>query len=108
MTPRVEVSEHAAKKIAAACGPERSPTGHPSEWDFWSGPLAAALIAFTDFDNLQFDAHPDIRTLHLVDPVFGAVVFIGIKASDDQGVIEIADFEVDPDYRNTIANDPTD
>ena len=43
MTPQVGVSRFVADKIAAEYGPERSAEGQPSEWDFWSGPLAAAL-----------------------------------------------------------------
>ena len=106
MTPEVRVSEFAAKKIAAAYGPERTTTGQPSEWDFWSGPLAAALIGFRDFDNLLFDRRPEIRTLHHIDPVFGALVFVGVLI--ESGVVEIADFDVDPDYWKMIASDPND
>lgn len=106
MTIEVRVSEFAATKMAGAYGPERSAAGRPSEWDFWSGPLAAALIGFRDFENLLFDRHPQIRTLHLVDPVFGAVVFVGVLLKP--GVVEIADFEADPDYWEMIENDPND
>ena len=38
----VRVGEAAAESITGTYGPERSATGRPSEWDFWSGPLAAA------------------------------------------------------------------
>lgn len=104
--PEVRVGDTAADKITRTYGPERSAGGRPSEWDFWSGPLAAALIGFRDFENLLFDLHPEIRTLHIVDPVFGALVFAGVLV--EPGVVEIADFEVDPDYWDMIEDDPND
>ncbi len=106
MTPEVRVSEFAASKIAAEYGPKRSAAGKPSEWDFWSGPLAAALLGFRDFENLLWYSRPEIRTLHIVDPVFGALVFIGVLIDPD--TIEIADFAIDPDYWSTVENDPND
>ncbi len=99
MTPEVRVSEFAASKIASEYGPERSAAGKPSEWDFWSGPLAAALLGFRDFENLLWHPRPEIRSLHIVDPVFGVLVFIGVLIDPD--TIEIADFAVDPDYWST-------
>lgn len=102
----VRVSEAEAEKITQTYGRERSATGRPSEWDFWSGPLAAALIGFRDFENLLFDVHPEIRTLHIVDPVFGALVFAGVLV--EPGVAEIADYEVDPDYWDMIEDDSND
>ena len=84
-------------------GRARSPR---RSWDFWSGPLAAALIGFRDFDNLLFDRRPEIRTLHHIDPVFGALVFVGVLIEPE--VVEIADFEVDPDYWEMIEHDPND
>jgi hypothetical protein len=62
VTFEVRVGEFAAERITSAYGPERSATGQPSEWDFWSGPLAAALIGFRNFDLLRFDLHPEIPT----------------------------------------------
>ena len=106
MAYQIRVSEFAARKIADNYGPERSTTGHPSEWDFWSGPLAAALVGFRDFENLLWHALPEIRTLHIVDPFFGALVFVGVLVGPN--AIEIADFEVDPDYWSLIDNDPND
>ena len=99
MTPEVRVSEFAARKIAAEFGPERSAAGKPSEWDFWSGPLAAALLGFRDFENLLWHPRPEIRVTPLVAPVVGALVFIGVLIDPD--TIEIADFAVDPDYWST-------
>ena len=52
MPHEIRVGEFAARKIADTYGAERSTTGRPSEWDFWSGPLAAALVGFRDFENL--------------------------------------------------------
>ncbi|WP_419554609.1 hypothetical protein [Candidatus Poriferisodalis sp.] len=102
----VRVGEAAVEKITSTYGPERSATGRPSEWDFWSGPPAAALIGFRDFGNLLFDFHSEIRTLHIVDPVFGALVFAGVLV--EPGVVEIADYEVDPGYWDMIEDDPND
>ena len=104
--PEIRVGSFATEKITAEHGPERNASGQPSEWDFWSGPLAAALIGFRDFENLPFDLHPEIRTLHIVDPVFGAVAFFGVLV--EPGVVEIADFTVDPDYWEMIEDDPGD
>lgn len=66
----VRVSEAAAEKITRTYGPERSAGGRPSEWDFWSGPLAGVLV--------------------------------------EPGVVEIADYEIDPDYWHMIEDDPND
>lgn len=106
MISEVMVSEFAASKIEAEYGPERSAAGKPSEWDFWSGPLAAALLGFRDFENLLWHRRPEIRTLHIIDPFFGALVFVGVLI--DPGTIEIADFAIDPDYWSTVENDPSD
>ena len=35
-----------------------------ADMTFWSGPLAAALIGFRDFDNLLFDRRPDHPAAH--------------------------------------------
>ncbi len=102
----VRVGEAAAEKITGAYGPQRSAAGRPSAWDFWSGPLAAALIGFRDFENLLFSLHPEIRTLHIVDPVFGSLVFAGVLV--EPGLVEIADYEADPDYWDMIEDDPND
>ncbi len=104
--PEIRVGSFAAEKITAEHDPSRSPTGQPSEWDIWSGPLAAALIGFKDFENLPFNLHPEIRTLHIVDPIFGVVAFVGILL--EPGVVEIADFAIDLDYWEMIEEDPID
>jgi len=102
----VRVGDFAAEKIAAEYGPERTAAGRPSEWDFWSGPLAAALIGFRDFESLRFDLHPELRTLHVFDPMLGPVLFAGVLI--EPGIVEIADFEIDPDYWQLIEDSPND
>lgn len=106
MIPEIRISHVVAEKIAATYGPERTAAGWPSEWDFWSGPLAAALIGFRDFDNLLYDRRREVRTLHLIDPIFGALVFVGVLVGPE--IVEIADFGVDPHYWELIETDPSD
>ena len=84
----VRISSASATEIARAFGPDRSPEGGPSEWDFWSGPLAAALLRFRDFSSLPYDDVPQVRRLEVVDAVFGPVTFIGVLLPGD--VVEIA------------------
>lgn len=50
--------------------------------------------------------HPKIRTLHIVDPFFGAMVFVGVLI--EPGTVEIADYAIDPDYWSMFENDPND
>lgn len=100
----VTVGAGLAERIAAEYGPERSAEGAPSEWDFWSGPLAAALLRFRDFESLHFEQTSDIRYLQVVDPVFGAVVFVGVLTGP--GHVELAAFEADPDYWRLLGEDP--
>ena len=102
----VRVGAHLARAIARGFGPERTGDGSPSEWDFWSGPLAAALVAFRDFDLLRFDRHPAVRSYHMLDPVFGPVVFVGVRV--EPGVVELAAYARDPGYWDLIADDPDD
>lgn len=102
----VRVGALLAAAIAQEYGPERSPEGRPSEWDFWSGPLAAAVVAFRDFDTLRYDRHPEVRSLHVVDPMFGPVVFVGVRV--EPGVVELAAYALDPGYWDLIAGDPDD
>ena len=106
MSYRVRVGEALTAEASAAFGPLRSPTGRASEWDFWSGPLAAALIGFRAFDELPAAIGPSVRTLHLVDPVFGAIVFVGVLVAAD--TVELAEYEADPEYWALIEDDPND
>ena len=106
MMVEVRVGAMLAARITDEYGPARSAGGQPSEWDFWSGPLAAALIGFRSFEGLSFDTHPDVRTLHVIDPVFGPVVFVGVLIAPE--LVEVADFAVDPDYWDVIEEDPND
>jgi hypothetical protein len=100
----VRVGEALADQIEAAFGPERSSEGTPSEWDFWSGPLAAALIAFRDFGELLAPHQPEVRILTFADPVFGPVTFVGVLV--EPGLVELAAFDRDPDYWDLIGEDP--
>jgi hypothetical protein len=102
----VRVSDHVADSISALYGEECTPHGDPSESDFWSGPLAAALLIFRDFDALAFDEVSAIRRYTVVDPVFGPVVFVGVLVAD--GTVEIADFAIDPDYWSQFEEDDPD
>ena len=102
---RVQIGDFAAEKVADRYGPDRSSAGQPSEWDFLSVLLEAAHVGFQDFDNLPSNTHPRIRTLHIVDPFFGPVAITGVRLNSD--VVEIADFEVDPDYWKVINDDPS-
>lgn len=104
MTWRVEVSAYVFDRVAELFGEERGPDGQPSEYDFVSGPLAAAIRAFAAFDELAIALGPSIRALDVVDPVFGAVVFTAVAVGD--GVVEIAGVAVDDDYWEVIGDDP--
>ncbi|MBW3547589.1 MAG: hypothetical protein KY452_05570 [Actinobacteria bacterium] len=63
----VVVSAALAGEIAASFGPQRSAQGAPSELDFWSGPLQAALLGFRGFESLPYDDAPQVRRLQVVD-----------------------------------------
>jgi hypothetical protein len=102
----VRVSAALAYQIAETFGPEPEDPGLPSEWDFWSGPLAAAIIAFRRYDGLRFSHRPDIRTLQLVDPVFGPIVFVGVLIEPE--VVVLDTFAHDPDYWTYVEDDPND
>ena len=102
----VRVSAALAQQIAEAFGPGEPGSGERSEWDFWSGPLAAAIFAFRRFDGLRFSHRPDIRSLHLVDPVFGPIVFVGVLIEPD--VVVLDTFAHDPDYWTRVEDDPDD
>ncbi len=55
-------------------GPERSVDGKPSEYDFVGGPLAAAHLAFREFDRLPEAVGPTIRSVHIYDPDHWATI----------------------------------
>lgn len=94
------VVELAAQRFAD----HRSAPGRPSTYDFVAGPLAAAIFAFRDFDALSCDLVPAVRHWTVVDPYFGAVVFIGVLVGG--GVVEVVDFADDPDYWSALEDDP--
>lgn len=100
---RVDITAEVMAKAAAQFPLERSPEGAPSSYDFVGGPLAAAVFAFRDFGSLSYDVVPAVRSYMIPDPVFGAVVFSGVLVD---GVVQIADFAVDPDYWTLVDDDP--
>ena len=104
MIQEVRVAQHVYAKANERYGEIRSPEGAPSEYDFVSGPLAAAVFAFRDFDQLRSDVLPSVRSYTVVDPFFGPVVFVGVLLAN--GAVEISDFEDDPDYWRLISDDP--
>ncbi len=65
-----------------------------------AGPLAAATLEFRFADELPAVAGPAVRSLHITNPFFGAVVFFGVLV--ETNVVEVADFEDDPDYWSTV------
>lgn len=83
---------------------DRSADGSPSEFDFVSGPLAAATFAFREFDQLTYSLVPSVRSVIIVDPFFGPVVFVAMLLTD--GTVEIVDFDDDPGYWTAIEEDP--
>jgi hypothetical protein len=62
MTHRVFVGAAVLEKAHNEFGEDRAAEGSPSEHDFVSGPLAAALLVFRDFENLSFDLVPAVRS----------------------------------------------
>ncbi len=52
------------------------------------------------------DLAAQIRSHHVVDPVFGPVVFVGVRV--EPGIVELAAFAHDPGYWELIAEDPDD
>lgn len=100
MAYRVTWGHELASKIESQFGSGRTADGVPSSYDFVAGPLAAAVHLFRDFDTLPEEAGPAIRSAHMVDGVFGAVVFIGVLI--EPGAVEIAEVEVDQDYWDVV------
>lgn len=106
MIRSVRVGAFVVEKANERYGPDRVGFGVPDEFDFVSGPLAAAVFAFKDFDALRWEIVPAVRSYTIVDPFFGAVLFTAVLLND--GTVEIADFEDDPDYWAVINSDPDD
>jgi hypothetical protein len=86
----VRVSQQTYEQAHDRFGGSRSVEGAPSEYDFVAGPLAAAVFAFREFDDLTFDLVPAVRSYTIVDPFFGPVVFVAVPLPE--GVVEIVDF----------------
>jgi hypothetical protein len=104
MTRRVHVSTFVLERAAARFGPERSAAGGADEYDFVGGPLAAAVFVFRDFDSIRWDVVPSVRSYTIVDPFFGAVIFTAVLLDD--GTVEVADFDLDTEYWDTVNADP--
>ena len=105
MIREVRVTQGVYERAHSRFGESRTVEGAPSEYDFVAGPLAAAVFAFRDFERLAYDVVPTVRTYTIVDPFFGAVVFVGVLVDAD--VVEIADFDDDPDYWPAVDDEPS-
>ncbi|MFV0317704.1 MAG: hypothetical protein ACK5O2_12185 [Microthrixaceae bacterium] len=106
MIKEVGVSDFVMAKVSNRYGTERSADGAANGYDFIDGPLAAALLEFRHFAELPEAAGPSVRTLNVLDPFFGPVVFTGVLVGD--GMVEIADFADDPEYWELVRRDPID
>jgi hypothetical protein len=84
-------------------GDQRSIDGSPSEYDFVTGPLAAAVLAFRGFDDLPRGVVDAVRTHTVVDHVFGPVVFAALLLTSDD--VQVVDFIDDPGYWASIDNE---
>lgn len=98
----VEIGASVAAK-AASFRDGRS-SGHPDEYDFVAGPLAAAVVAFRDFDQLPAAAGPSVRLAVIVNPFFGAIAFTAVLVAE--ATVEIVEFEIDEEYWQTVDDDP--
>lgn len=103
---RVVVSAHVDAVIAERFGTERSGSGRPSLYDFETGPLAAARLAFARFESLSRAVGPSVRSVTITDVFFGAVVFTGVLIDTD--LVEIADVGIDHEYWDFVDRDPAD
>lgn len=92
----VRISATVDAWIAEEFGPERTAGGRPSLHDFETGALAAARLRFARFDELTIATGPAVRTLTVVDPFIGAVVFTAVLIAPL--VVEIADVSIDDEY----------
>jgi hypothetical protein len=101
---RVDVAADVYEQAHQQFDEERSIHGSGSEYDFVGGPLAAAILAFRDFDALGFDVVPAVRAYTVVDPIFGAVVFVAVLLDGEK--VEIVSFAADPDYWAAVNDDP--
>ena len=104
MIRRVDVAPAVHELAHDRFGEARSASGDGSEYDFVGGPLAAAVFAFRQFDELSYDLIPAVRSYTVVDPIFGAVTFAAVLHTDD--IVEIVSFADDPDYWAAIDVDP--
>ena len=103
MIRRVTVNRDVLQRAHDKFGEERSVSGRPSEYDFVTGPLAAAQFAFRGFDELSYDIVPSVRWYTVVDPFFGPVTFVGMLLDDDS--VELVGFDDDPDYWTALGTE---
>lgn len=103
MIRRVTVNRDVLQRAHDKFGEERSASGRPSEYDFVTGPLAAAQFAFRGFDELSYDIVPSVRWYTVVDPFFGPVTFVGMLLDDDS--VELVGFDDDPDYWTALGTE---
>lgn len=104
MNYEVRWGEGVARKAAEQFGSSRSSRSQPSHFDFACGPLAAAAERCRDFDTLPEEVGPSVRSVGIIDPAFGPVSFVAVLIAE--GVVELVDFTIDPDYWDTINSDP--
>ncbi len=98
----VVISAELASQISSSFPEERGPDGSPSEYDFWSGPLAAAQVAFKDFYGLP--EHNLVRFAVTFDAIFGPVAFYGYQTG--ARIATLVEFGFQPDYFDSLDDDP--
>ena len=84
----------------------RTDDGRPSYSDFRDGPLEAARLFFARrFDEAPTPEPglPSIRQWDTLSKIFGPVFFYALAVAQR---IEIISYEYDPDYWETIGDDP--
>ena len=67
MIRRVDIGAAVLQQANGEFGESRSPDGLPSELDFVAGPLAAAVLAFRNFDDLGYEYVAAVRSYTVVD-----------------------------------------
>lgn len=105
-TFEVVVSARVDAQISERYGRERSASGIPDLYDFESGPLAAARLAFSRFDDVRSTLGPSVRSVTIVDVFFGAVTFTGVLTGER--TVEIAEVDIDPDFWDFVDHGPED
>lgn len=106
MPDRVVVVARVLRQAADDFPSDRSDEGRPSLVDFVEGPLAAAQLVFSQ----KFDQAPRplpgldaLRQWDTLSIIFGPVLFFALRTSEH---IEIVSYVFDPDYWETVGDDP--